>query len=68
MWMILLLFFKGPPSLEELQVILEVLREFGDFSGLWINFSKMAAVVENMPSVKWAEALPQVGVSVKQFV
>ena len=64
----LLLFFEGPPSVEELRSVFDVLRDFGDYSGMRINFSKTAAVVKNTGSAKWIEALWLMGVIVRHFV
>ena len=47
---------------------LSVLRDFGDFFGLRLNFKNTVAIVRNHDSGPWLDALQQQGISLRNWV
>ena len=64
----LIVFFPFDYLLGALDTVLEILREFGEFSGLKINCKKTAAIVCNQRASPWVDAYRRVGIEVRHWV
>ena len=64
----LIIFLDGRANPQLLKRVWEVVSRFGQFSGLKVNLSKMAAIVRNCGGMEWARCFRNIGVDVKNFV